>query len=1002
MEYAAVIAQLRALAPAARGMTADSRRVSPGDVFLAYPGDIHDGRRHIAAAIHAGAAAVLWEPAAHAWNGGDVANLPVANLKEQAAGLAAAWHGNPSRQLWVTGITGTNGKTSVSHWLSAAWTALGRRTAAIGTIGNGFPDALEVASHTTPDAVSLQALLAGYRDAGAQGVAMEVSSHGLHQGRVAEVAFDVAVLTNLTQDHLDYHGDMASYAAAKARLFAWPGLKWAVLNADDELGASLEKQLRGGATRVVSYGLHGGDLQAQRLSANHDGLRMEIVSPWGMGELVSPLLGEFNAYNLLAALGALLAGGVKLDDALAALARVEAVPGRMQRVGGPLAGRMNAGEPTVIVDFAHTPDALEKVLATLKPLTRGRLICVFGCGGGRDSGKRPVMGAVVAERADQAIVTSDNPRHEDPAHIIADILAGMPPGQDAIVDRRAAIRAAIHAAGPEDIVVLAGKGHEPYQEIDGIKTPFSDCEEARQALSSRSPGRPKNDLAPLGGGSGAFPGPGQYLIQGNNVRLHEAAQAIGAGAIGADVALGIVSSDTRDLPPGCLFVALKGPRFDGHAFAAQALENGAAAVMVAADAGLDVAPALLVEDTRLGLGRLAAWHRSRMPAKVAAITGSNGKTTVKEMLAAICAAAAGENAVLATAGNLNNDIGMPLTLLRLTPEHRYAAIEMGMNHSGEIAYLTELARPDVALVNNALRAHLEGLGSVEAIARAKGEIYAGLKDDGIAIVNADDPHAEYWRGLAGGHKVLSFGRAEGADVCIRGARDGNGVVLDTPLGRIETSLQVPGEHNLRNAAAATAAALALGIPPDAVARGLADYGGSKGRLQAHACILGATLIDDTYNANPDSVAAAIEVLAARPGQRILVLGDMGELGPDAAALHREVGERAAKAGIDRLLCLGDLSVNAARGFGQGLANNAAMHFERIEELLAEIECALNVDVTVLVKGSRFMKMERVVQSFMEGVDSPHASLPDEAPTLRYPEGAHCPPQGGLSEDKQCS
>ena len=519
MDYAGVIAQLRALAPEARGMTADSRRLRAGEVFLAYPGAAHDGRAHIAAAATAGAVAVLWEPAGQVWSGGEIANLPLPDLKRHAAGLAAAWYGQPSQALWMTGITGTNGKTSVAHWTAAAWTALGRKTATIGTIGNGFPgEAFRAASsaptahsHTTPDAVSLQGLLADYREAGAEGVAMEVSSHGLDQGRVAEVAFDVAVLTNLSQDHLDYHGDMASYAAAKARLFAWPGLKWAVLNGDDELGASLARQLRGGTSEVLSYGLdglpprsqnplaaprggempglgrpgagHGGDLRARILRADRDGLRLEIVSPWGMGELVSPLLGEFNAYNLLAALGALLAGGAKLDDALAALAKVEAVPGRMQRVAGPFTGRTD--EPTVIVDFAHTPDALDKALAALKPLARGRLICVFGCGGGRDTAKRPLMGAAVAARADLAIVTSDNPRNENPAHIIADILAGMPPGTDAIVDRRTAIRMAILGAAPEDIVVLAGKGHETYQEIEGVKHPFSDLEEAQQTLALR-------------------------------------------------------------------------------------------------------------------------------------------------------------------------------------------------------------------------------------------------------------------------------------------------------------------------------------------------------------------------------------------------------------------------------------------------------------------------------------------------------------------------------------
>lgn len=448
------------------------------------------------------------------------------------------------------------------------------------------------------------------------------------------------------------------------------------------------------------------------------------------------------------------------------------------------------------------------------------------------------------------------------------------------------------------------------------------------------------------------------------MRLFEAAQALNAQAVGADVEITSVTTDSRKLAAGCLFVALKGPRFDGHTFAAQALAQGAAAVMVEAGARLDVSPALVVDDTRLALGRLAAWHRSRMPARLVAITGSNGKTSVKEMVAAILAeevaASGGTEAVLATAGNLNNDIGMPLTLLRLTPAHRYAVIEMGMNHPGEIDYLTRLARPDAALVNNALRAHLLGLGSVDAIARAKGEIYAGLGPDGIALINADDNYADYWRSLNPGRRIMRFGYADGADVRIHGGTQAQAYSLDTPAGRINTSLNLPGEHNRRNAAAAAAAALALGASPQAVARGLASYQGTKGRLQVHPCILGARLIDDTYNANPDSTLAAIQVLAEHAGTRILVLGDMGELGPEAEALHREVGEKAKAAGIDRMLCLGELSIHAVQGFGEG-----AMHFERIEELLAEIECALGPEVTVLVKGSRFMKMERVVQSFLE-------------------------------------
>jgi UDP-N-acetylmuramyl-tripeptide synthetase len=460
-------------------MTADSRHVQRDDVFLAYPGGVHDGRSHIAQAIHAGAAAVVWEPEGFAWDTTwQVPHLPLVNLKERAAGLAAAWYGQPSQTLWMTGITGTNGKTSVSHWLSQAFTHLGRKTAALGTLGNGFPGAMAPATHTTPDAVALQGLLTRYRVEAAAGVAMEVSSHGLDQGRVAGVAFDVAVLTNLSRDHLDYHGSMEAYAAAKSRLFHWPGLKAAVVNADDSLGAALMDQIK--EARLISYGLVAGDLRAH-LQADRLGLKLEIVSPWGNGQLESPLLGTFNGYNLLATLGALLAADIPMADALAALATVRAVAGRMQTVEG------FPGTPTVIVDFAHTPDALDKVLAALKPLTTGKLICVFGCGGGRDTGKRPLMGSAVASLADHAVVTSDNPRNEEPAHIVQDILVGMPEGEKAnhrvILDRREAIQTAIREAGPEDIVLLAGKGHEDYQEIHGVKRPFSDLAEAQAALA---------------------------------------------------------------------------------------------------------------------------------------------------------------------------------------------------------------------------------------------------------------------------------------------------------------------------------------------------------------------------------------------------------------------------------------------------------------------------------------------------------------------------------------
>ncbi len=475
----ALMVVLRECSPHAN-LTADSRRVREGDIFLAWPGSVHDGRAHIAAAVEAGAAAVVWDPTDFSWPFDvRVENFALAGLARQAAALAVEWYGDPSRNMWSIGVTGTNGKTSCSHWMAEALTRAGRKTAIVGTLGNGFVDALEGSRHTTPDAVTLQGLLAGFVAVGADALAMEVSSHALDQGRVTGMHFDVAVLTNLSRDHLDYHGDMEAYAAAKSRLFSWSGLKAAVLNADDALGARLAKALIGRVPQVLTYGIDQGDIHTAALQMDADGLRFTLVTPWGAAAVRSPLLGRFNAENLLATAGALLASGLSLVDVAVQLEQLAPVAGRLQVLP------RESGGPRVIVDYAHTPDALEKVLATLRPLTAGRLCCVFGCGGGRDRGKRALMGEAVASGADCAIVTSDNPRHEDPQSIIDAILAAMPTGQRTLIDRGAAILAAIAEAGPDDVVLIAGKGHEDYQEIGGQRLPFSDAAVARQALNAR-------------------------------------------------------------------------------------------------------------------------------------------------------------------------------------------------------------------------------------------------------------------------------------------------------------------------------------------------------------------------------------------------------------------------------------------------------------------------------------------------------------------------------------
>ena len=444
--------------------------------------------------------------------------------------------------------------------------------------------------------------------------------------------------------------------------------------------------------------------------------------------------------------------------------------------------------------------------------------------------------------------------------------------------------------------------------------------------------------------------------------LSQAARFAQGRLTGADGEVLRVITDSRQAQPGDLFVALKGERFDAHDFVAEVVARGAAALV---RDGFELAGASLIQagdDTRLALGRLAAgWHETQ-PAVRIGVTGSNGKTTVKEMLAAILRAHAGDDAVLATAGNFNNDIGLPLTLLQLKPQHRYAVIEMGMNHHGELRYLTGLTRPRVALVNNAMRAHFGHFGSTEDVARAKAEIFEGLADGGVAVVNADDANLPLFRAAAGGHRQLSFG-LEQADVSARGlvlSALGSRFTLRSPAGDAGISLPAPGEHNVRNALAAAAVALALDVPLSAIAQGLAAFGGAKGRLQINQSPRGLTEIDDSYNANPDSMKAGLDVLAGLPGPRCFVMGDIGELGEAAPALHAEVGEHARLRGIEQLFALGEASRRAVAAFGGG-----GQGFDSIDELLECLDSRLASGTAVLVKGSRFMRMERVVEHLMQ-------------------------------------
>ncbi|WP_028696614.1 UDP-N-acetylmuramoyl-L-alanyl-D-glutamate--2,6-diaminopimelate ligase [Pseudomonas cremoricolorata] len=474
--------------PLIRELTLDSRQVRPGDLFLAVPGAQLDGRQHIADALSRGAAAVAYEEQdATVLPLTDVPLIPVRGLIAQLSEIAGRFYGEPSRQLEMVGVTGTNGKTSVTQLLAQALDLLGQRCGLIGTLGTGFHGDLQSGRLTTPDPIAVQSTLNDLKKAGARAVAMEVSSHALEQGRVAALAFDIAVLTNLSRDHLDYHGSMQAYAAAKAKLFAWPSLRCQVVNLDDAFGRELAEAFAARPstecveTRLISYSLEHPEasLYCREALFSDDGVQALLVTAQGERTLRSQLLGRFNLSNMLAAVATLLALDYALDEILQVVPQLQGPVGRMQRLGG-------GDKPLVVVDYAHTPDALEKVLTALRPHARGKLLCLFGCGGDRDRGKRPLMAQVAESLADQVLVTDDNPRSEDPAQIFADIRPGFARASEALFvpGRGAAIAQLIAQAGVDDVVVLAGKGHEDYQEIAGQRHAFSDLAEADKALAA--------------------------------------------------------------------------------------------------------------------------------------------------------------------------------------------------------------------------------------------------------------------------------------------------------------------------------------------------------------------------------------------------------------------------------------------------------------------------------------------------------------------------------------
>ncbi|CAK8722396.1 UDP-N-acetylmuramoyl-L-alanyl-D-glutamate--2,6-diaminopimelate ligase [Candidatus Electrothrix laxa] len=988
------------------GITCDSREAGQGILFIAIKGALVDGHDFISQAVALGSCWLVVENDPGPLPG--VTVVRVNNTAEALGWLSAAFYDFPAQSLTLVGLTGTNGKTTVSWMIERLLSSTGYQVGVIGTVNYRYQDGsgrevIEPAPLTTPGPVQLQRLLQQMVNQGVTHVVMETSSHALELGRLAGLLFDVALFTNLSRDHLDFHGSMEAYFAAKKLLFirylkkegqavvvtepsGMEAINWGERLRDDLLEQPALGQQAPRAVLDCGFNPKAA-INADKLSQDINGFSCELSLAGEQVVFNSRLTGKYNVLNLLAAAGVGRALGMEPRLIFSGLEEVGQVPGRLERVQLP--GVSQEEQPCVLVDYAHTPDALKNVLQTLRSLAEGQLICVFGCGGDRDQGKRPLMGAVAAECASISIVTSDNPRSEDPEGIIQQIAQGAGsmgavertakelfgdqavrygdfPGFVCLEDRKTAVHVACVLAGPGDIVLLAGKGHEDYQVIGQERIFFDDRVEGLNGL-----------------------------LRWTTPHLLKALQGGAISQQGKQAGLfGQISTDTRTLAQGDIFVALTGENFDGHDYLQTAAEAGAAVVIVQQEAQKDeqkdVLPehvvVLQVPDTLIALGQLAAYRRRLLgrDLPLIAITGSCGKTTVKEMTAAIFhrhfkatpGTDTGVDPVLKTGGNFNNLIGLPLSLLPVNAFHKIAVMEMGMNQFGEIAQLTEIADPDIACITNVQAAHIEGLGSITGVAQAKGELFAGMRSDTVAVVNYDDSHVR--RLPKNSEKIIGFactpaGRRHKPAVRATRIKDlgAEGMRFTLHIGdwQERISVQAPGMHNVSNCLAAAAIAHAGGVAPEAIIASLKNFQSTDKRMQMMTLPGGVRVLNDCYNANPASMAAALRTVSAfgQDCRRIALLGDMLELGTEADAAHAEVGRQAAELGYDRLAVTGSFAEQVAQGACRAGMAEERVHVFTDTHSMADwlyqemIQAGVAADDWLLLKGSRGMRMEAVLQ-----------------------------------------
>jgi murE/murF fusion protein len=986
-----------------RGISVDSRQVKQGYIFVAVPGTEFDGRQFINDALVKGAVALLMPSQdAQRYIKAVPGALPVIGVDDPRLStglLASAFYGNPSEKMALVAITGTNGKTTATYLLESIFSKAGLNPGIIGTV-NQRHGGMEVPSElTTPDAIKLQKILANMLKQGAKAVALEVSSHALDQQRVSGCSFAASVFTNLGHDHLDYHQDMEQYFQAKAKLFLEYPSDTAIINIDDFYGRRLWEIVQ---SKKISYGFSPeAEVKPEFQSINIDGIKGKLATPKGPISIKSKLIGSYNLYNILATVAASIALGIDPDHIQAGIESMMRIPGRLDPVHTP-------NGVTAFVDYAHTPEALEGVLNSLIRLGPRPLICVIGCGGDRDRSKRPLMAQAVASLADIVVLTSDNPRTEDPLAILEQMLNGLrdfPPYHPAtkakvkvIPDRRDAILWAAEKARPGACLLVAGKGHETYQIIGNERLAFDDREILKEAFESKRKGRRSKVEGRRSKSESQKSKVESLKDHGFRLKASQVARAIGARVLSGDpdTAIHGISTDSRSVRRGNIFWALSGDRFNGHDFIPDAIKKGAIGAVISST--FDFRPLtfspqsrpilLKVQDALKALGDFAAWYKEYLGIKVVGITGSCGKTTTKELIFSILGK---KWKVAKTPGNFNNLIGLPLSLLLAKSDDAWAVLEMGTNRPGEIIRLCEIAKPQVGLITIIQPAHLVGLGGIKEVAREKWELWRAIPQTGVAVVNLDDPLViegakdltcrvvGYSMGQqtlpSSNHKITKSQNHK--ITCLSLIPNEHGTLLDLDIAGSRLSVDFPliGRANVQNAVAAAATGHAVGLTPARIKQGLEEVKPVPSRLFLKNLGPKWRLIDDSYNANPGSMRAALETLKlwSRDEKKIAILGDMLELGNTTCEFHQDLGRLAAHTGVDLLIFVGQFADTVSKTAQKaGISQKAIRIFPNTEDLLSWIESAalacMPFPATILVKGSRAVGLERAVDALIRHLE----------------------------------